>query len=29
MIDAVFIPNENINDCWNMVDQHISNALER
>ncbi len=29
MIEAVYIPSENINDCWNLVDQHIANALER
>ena len=29
MIDAVFIPAENVKDCWNIVDQHIANALMR
>lgn len=29
MIEAVLIPNTNINDCWAMVDKHIKNALFR
>jgi len=29
MIKAIIIPTDNIEQCWSLVDEHISNALKR